>query len=56
VESQRAHWERIKGGLNNEDELQSWFIRQMDIFLTKKGRRLIGWDEILEVVSPRTPP
>jgi hexosaminidase len=35
-------------GLKNEDELQSWFIRQMDAFLTGKGRRLIGWDEILE--------
>lgn len=28
--------------------LQSWFIRQMDAHLTAKGRRLIGWDEILE--------
>jgi len=35
-------------GLKNEDELQSWIIRQMDAFLTSKGRRLIGWDEILE--------
>jgi hexosaminidase len=35
-------------GLQNEDELQSWFIRQMDAFLTAHGRRLIGWDEILE--------
>ncbi|AIE85306.1 beta-N-acetylhexosaminidase [Fimbriimonas ginsengisoli] len=35
-------------GLKNEDELQSWFIRQMDTFLTQHGRRLIGWDEILE--------
>ncbi len=40
---------RIKQlGLKDEHELQSWFIRQMDTFLTKKGRRLIGWDEILE--------
>jgi len=35
-------------GLKNEDELQSWFIRQMDSFLTSHGRRLIGWDEILQ--------
>ena len=35
-------------GLKDEHELQSWFIRQMDGFLTKRGRRLIGWDEILE--------
>jgi len=31
-----------------ENELQSWFITQMDAFLTAHGRRLIGWDEILE--------
>jgi hexosaminidase len=35
-------------GLHDENELQSWFIRQMDSFLDAKGRRLIGWDEILE--------
>jgi hypothetical protein len=35
-------------GLKDEHEMQSWFIRQMDTFLTAKGRRLIGWDEILE--------
>ena len=35
-------------GLANHDALQSWFIRQMDVFLTARGRRLIGWDEILE--------
>jgi len=35
-------------GLKDEEELQSWFIRQMDTYLTSKGRRLIGWDEILE--------
>jgi hexosaminidase len=40
---------RIKElGLKDEHELQSWFIRQMDTFLTSKGRRLVGWDEILE--------
>lgn len=35
-------------GLKDEEELQSWFIEQMDAFLTKHGRRLIGWDEILQ--------
>jgi hexosaminidase len=35
-------------GLKDEHELQSWFIRQMDTFLASRGRRLIGWDEILE--------
>jgi hexosaminidase len=34
--------------LENEHELQSWFITQIDHYLSSKGRRLIGWDEILE--------
>jgi hexosaminidase len=34
--------------LKDEDELQSWFVRQMDAFLTAHGRRLVGWDEILQ--------
>ena len=37
-----------KNNLKDEHELQSWFIRQIDTFLTGKGRKLIGWDEILE--------
>ena len=41
--------ERMKAqGLKNEDELQSWFIKQFDDYLVSKGRRLLGWDEILE--------
>jgi hexosaminidase len=44
-----AAQERMKKeGLKNEDELQSWFIRHFDSWLAKRGRRLIGWDEILE--------
>ncbi|MFI2350139.1 beta-N-acetylhexosaminidase [Streptomyces sp. NPDC019443] len=35
-------------GLADEDELQSWFIRHFDTWLADRGRRLIGWDEILE--------
>jgi len=35
-------------GLADEDELQSWFIRRIEAYLNEKGRRLIGWDEILE--------
>ena len=35
-------------GLHNEDELQSWFVRRTERFLSSHGRRLIGWDEILE--------
>ncbi len=35
-------------GLKDEDELQSWIIRHFDGWLAERGRRLIGWDEILE--------
>lgn len=34
--------------LKDEHELQSYAIRKMDKFLTSHGRKLIGWDEILE--------
>lgn len=34
--------------LKNEEELQSYFIRRIDKFVTSKGRAIIGWDEILE--------
>ncbi|MFI1797017.1 beta-N-acetylhexosaminidase [Streptomyces sp. NPDC020379] len=35
-------------GLADEDGLQSWFIRHFDRWLAERGRRLVGWDEILE--------
>ncbi len=35
-------------GLADEHELQSYFIRRIEAFLLENGRRLIGWDEILE--------
>lgn len=37
-----------KEKLANVDELQSYMIRKAEEFLNSKGRRLIGWDEILE--------
>ncbi|MFJ3904083.1 beta-N-acetylhexosaminidase [Streptomyces sp. NPDC090025] len=40
---------RIKElGVGDENGLQSWFIRHFDGWLAARGRRLIGWDEILE--------
>ena len=40
---------RIKAlGLKNEDELQSWFITKVSQHIESRGRRLIGWDEILQ--------
>ena len=62
-ECPRVAWEkcpacqaRIKAeGLQNEDELQSYFNHRIEKFLNEHGRRMIGWDEILEGgVTPTT--
>lgn len=55
-ECPKRRWEKCpkcqgrikKEGLNDEDELQSYFIRRIEKFLSSNGRKLIGWDEILE--------
>jgi hexosaminidase len=40
---------RIKAeGLADEKELQSYFIKRIEKLVNSRGRRLIGWDEILE--------
>ena len=35
-------------GLADVDELQSYLIRRMDKFLQQHGRKLLGWDEIMQ--------
>jgi len=41
--------QRIKeNDLKDEYELQTWFIERIGKFLEGKGKRIIGWDEILE--------
>jgi len=55
-ECPKARWEKCakcqarieKEGLKDEHELQSYFIKRIEKSLNSKGRRLIGWDEILE--------
>jgi hexosaminidase len=55
-EAPKTRWENcpkcqavIKAnGLHDAHELQSYFIGRMDAFLTAHGKKLIGWDEILE--------
>ena len=55
-ESPKARWEkctkcqaRIKEeNLENEHQLQSYFIQRIEKYLNAHGRKLIGWDEILE--------
>lgn len=34
--------------LKNVHQLQSYFIKRIDDFLTSKGRTLVGWDEIMD--------
>ncbi|MGI4750095.1 MAG: family 20 glycosylhydrolase [Janthinobacterium lividum] len=55
-EVDRTSWEQsesarafmAKNGLKTSGELQSYFINRMEKFFNSKGRKLIGWDEILE--------
>jgi hexosaminidase len=35
-------------GVENETKLQSYFTQRIEAFLSSRGRRLVGWDEILE--------
>lgn len=55
-EASREHWKKCKKcqrlmkkeGMKEEAELQSYLIKHIEKFLHTKGRKLIGWDEILE--------
>ena len=55
-EAPKTRWEQsdlaqaviAREGLADEHELQSYFIKRIEAFLREHGRRLIGWDEILE--------
>lgn len=39
---------KIEHHLANEEELQSYFIKKIDQYISSKGREIMGWDEILE--------
>ena len=43
-----------KEGLTKPSELQIWITRHMAEHLAKKGRRVMGWDEILNGDVPKT--
>ncbi len=55
-ECPKARWKecpkcqaKIKAeGLHNEEELQSYFVKRIEAFVNSKGKRIVGWDEILE--------
>lgn len=44
------HCQKLIADLNLKDEhgLQSYFIKEMEVFINGKGKKIIGWDEILE--------
>jgi hexosaminidase len=43
-----------KQGLKDPEELQSYFVKRMEKFFHSKGKKLIGWDEILEGGASKT--
>lgn len=55
-ETQKNFWEECskcqnairKNKLENEEELQSWFMSEVSNFLKTKKRIPVGWDEIIE--------
>lgn len=55
-EVEKLNWEkcpdcqkRMKANkLKNEHELQSWFVKTMEKHFIANGKKLIGWDEIIE--------
>ena len=40
-------------GLEGEDALQGWLMRHFAGYLKSKGRRMVGWDEILDDALPK---
>jgi hexosaminidase len=55
-ECPKVRWEKCPAcqkrmkdeGLKDEHELQSYFVTRMEKYINSKGRKIIGWDEILE--------
>lgn len=55
-EAGKQHWKTCpkcqalmqQEGMKDVDELQSYMIRRIERFVNSKGRRIIGWDEILD--------
>jgi hexosaminidase len=46
--SARAQARKAELGLHTEEDLQAWFMHQVSAHVAAKGRKLLGWDEILE--------
>jgi len=52
----KDHWKesafvqelKKRENLKDEHEVQSYFVRRIEKFISSKGKKMIGWDEILE--------
>jgi hexosaminidase len=59
-EAAKDEWEHSKSvqakmkslGITDEEKMQGWFVARIGDYLDKHGRRLIGWDEILDGKVP----
>ncbi len=59
-EAAKDEWERSKTvqakmrslGIDDEEQMQGWFIARIGDYLEKHNRHLIGWDEILDGKVP----
>ena len=55
-ECPKTHWKKCpacqarmrREGLKSEEELQAYVTKRVEKFLNSKGRKIIGWDEILQ--------
>ena len=55
-EAPKSRWEEseyvqdlmVREGFNDVEQVQGYFIRRIEKFLNEQGKRLIGWDEIIE--------
>nr|WP_055562873.1 beta-N-acetylhexosaminidase [Hymenobacter sp. AT01-02] len=55
-EAPKARWKESaavqeimkRENITDVEKVQGWFNRRIEAFLTSKGKKLIGWDEILE--------
>ena len=55
-ENAKNNWEKSanvqalmkREGLKNQNEVQSYFVRRVQKIINSKGKKMIGWDEILE--------
>lgn len=55
-EAPKSEWKKCpncqrvmkENGLKNEEQLQGWFENKLSAYLKSKGRKLIGWNEVLK--------